>query len=169
MVRPTTLVTTGLLAEEPFGSAVTPGSGDQRSEDDLVVNDADLKRTIDRLVGPTEDGSDRNWAVALRLLAAGLRGLRFFEVSLVIGINETNLTKILHGEMKLQPSNHARIDRMLGITSKLRQIIDDDAVGDWFRSPIPALKGETPLESVRKRKFDRVEQVVDSYFDPSYS
>jgi hypothetical protein len=146
----------------------TPASGDVGREG-LLLDSDELRRTIDRLVDGDQKASHRNWAIALRLLAAHLDGLAFPEVATVIGISEDNLTRILHGEMKLQPSRHSRIDQLLQITLNLRRVITEDAVGDWFRTPIPALKDLTPLEAVRKRKVDAVARIVESYFDPSYA
>lgn len=155
----------------PDGMAYKPlrvGSTDVTPDPDLLIDGAELQKTIDRLLeGKGDDG--RNWSVAIRLLAAHLHGLTFDEVSRVIGMKPDSVKKVLHGSQKLQGSKHAQIGRMLAVTTNLRRLLDEDAVGEWFRTPIPALNRETPLEVIRKRQLEKVEKIVESYFDPSYA
>ena len=159
---------TDVTDETPYaagGSQLT----NLKPDPDLLISAEELQKTIDRLLHGSEDDDERNWSVAVRLLAAHLYGLTFSEVSTVIGMKPESVRKVLHGEQKLQASRRDQIGRMLAVTTKLRRLLDDDAVGDWFRTPVPTLKNSTPLETVRKRQVEKIERVVDSYFDPSYA
>ena len=130
-----------------------------------------MKTAIRRLTEetPVEADQSRNWSVTLRLLLAWLTGLSFEEASILVGIRPESLTRILHGELRLQPSSHPRIDRVLRITLAMRALLDERDLASWFRNPVPALKGDSPIEAVRKRKIAKVEEVVASYFDTSYA
>lgn len=153
--------------EPPVEQAGLPS--DDESLRELMVSATEVSETIGRLVSSDEGDHRRNWSVALRLLTAHLHGLRFDEVATVVGMKPDNLRQILHGEARLQPNAHDRIDVLLRITTELRKVLEIDAVGDWFRTPIPALKGETPLSAAKKRRLNEIAAVVESYFDPSYS
>ena len=111
----------------------------------------------------------RSWPTALGLLTAWLDGLTFSEVSDVAGIPVENLRRVLHGELALQPSRHDRIERVLRLTMRLRTLLPDDQVGEWYRTSIPALKGQSPVEALKKKRILEVERVVESYFDLNYA
>jgi hypothetical protein len=143
---------------------------DERVDPELRIDDVVRQRIMKQVARQASlDESDRNWHVALRILTAWLRGLNFAQVSTVVGIPEEQLRRILHGELGLQKSKHERIERTLELTRRLRTLLAGEAIGDWFRTGIPALKNETPLEALRKRKVGTVEKLVASYFDPSYA
>lgn len=155
--------------EEMYGPSASSETS-PRHDPQLLVDEQELKRAIDYLTeaGATEMGP-RNWAVALRLTLAWLTGLTYAEAARVVGIAPDNLTRILHGELRLQPSTHDRIKRVLNMTLALRALLHDDDLATWFRTPVPVLKGDTPLEALRKGKLDRLERVVSSYFDEQYA
>lgn len=135
----------------------------------LLISEEDLSKTIERLLHGSGPDDDRDWPVAVRLLAAHLHGLSFSDVSTVIGMKPESVRRVLHGDQKLQGSKREQIGRMLAVTTKLRRLLSEDAVGTWFQTPVPGLKNTTPLETVRKRQLEKVERLVESYFDPSYA
>ena len=137
---------------------------------DLLIDADRLAKTIDRLTRRGSASNEyRNWSAALRVLTAWLDGLAFSEVSGVVGVQPQNLRRILHGELALQPSKHDRIARVLRLTTRLRTLLPADEIGRWYRTSIPALKGQSPVEALKKRRIAEVERVVESYFDPSYA
>lgn len=141
-----------------------------KADPELAVNEQALKRTIDYLtVDATAEEGRRNWSVALRLLLAWLPGLSFAEAARIVGIPAPNLVKILHGDLRLQPSTHDRIRRLLNLVVDLQALLDPADIGPWFKTPVPALNGESPLEAARKGRIAHLERVVSSYFDASYS
>ncbi len=158
------------ISEDIFGPksspTTTPGA-----DPTLLVNEQELKKTIRLLTEETslDDNEPRNWSVALRLLLAWLTGLRYEEAAVIVGIPPDNLTRILHGDLRLQQSRHRRIDRMLNLMVALRTLLDAGDVATWFRGEIPALKGDSPIEAARKGKIDNLERVVSSYFDTRYA
>jgi hypothetical protein len=136
----------------------------------LIVQTKELEKTIKRITAETTKDSEepRKWSVTLRLVLGWLTGLTFQEASIVVGIKPEPLTQILHGTMNLQPSTHTRIDRVLRITLSMRALLDEQDLAGWFRGPVPALKNDSPLEAIRKRKLAQLEEVVASYFDTAY-
>ncbi len=156
-------------ADEVHGPSVSWATA-PRPDPKLLVDEDELKRTIDRLTDPsTSDVEKRNWPVALRLLLAWLTGLSYGEAARVVAIPVDSLTRILHGELRLQPSTHDRIRRVLNMTVAMRTLVGDENLARWFRTPIPALKGDSPLEALRKAKLEQLERVVSSYFDERYA
>jgi hypothetical protein len=136
----------------------------------LRVNEGALKKTIARLTEETHaPDTVRNWSVALRLLLAWLPGLRFEEAAVVVGIPPANLARILHGELRLQPSKHDRIRRMLNLALAIRSLLDDVDIAPWYRAEVPALRGISPLEAARRGRIEQLERLVSSYFDTRFA
>jgi hypothetical protein len=163
-IRPTSVgevAPQGVQSEET-GAERAPG---------LVYQTKELEDVIKKLTEETasEGAEPRNWSVTLRLLLGWLTGLTFEEASILVGIKPDPLTRMLHGQLRVQPSTHQRIDRMLRITLSMRGLLDERDLASWFRGPVPALKNDTPIEAIRKRKIAQVEEVVASYFDTAYA
>lgn len=140
----------------------------RRSDPELLIKSDELSKAIDRL-SPSAGVEYRNLPAELRLLTAWLEGMKFAEISIVVGIETGNLRKILHGKLRLNRSKYSRIERVLKITRSLRSLISEEDIGRWYRTSDPALNGLSPIEALKKQKIAEVERVVESYFDPSYA
>lgn len=153
--------------DEPFDRPLHAISENEQS--DVLVSGEQLARTLERLTQRAVKKDDRDWAVALRILAARLRGLRFSEAARVAGLKPSHMARILHGDLLLQPSKAIQVDRMLVLTQRLALTLQEDAIGEWFMTEIPALGDLTPLQAIERHRIDDVEKVVESYLDFSYS
>lgn len=166
---PSESIRTQLLSDDsplPFPHQVMTN---HRPDPELLIKSVEVSKAIDRLSPPQSRVEYKNLPAELRLLTAWLDGMEFSEVSIVVGIDASNLRRILHGKLPLNRSKHSRIERVLNITRLMRSLIDEKDIGQWYRSSIPSLKNASPLESLRKHKIAQVERLVESYFDPSYA
>lgn len=125
-------------------------------------------RAEDSDQGP-DSGELQSLTFEVQLAIAWLRGLTFEDAATVTGLEPSLLRATLHGPTKPIKIDAERVEAVLQILRRLRSLFEDDAVGKWFKLSVPALGDRTPLDAVKNGEIDRVRQVVESYFDPSYS
>jgi hypothetical protein len=111
---------------------------------------------------------ERNLGLLLRLTAAWLEGMSSEEVASVLGWQISSLQRALHGERKVQASQSNRLILLSEIAVLLSRVVEREAIGDWFRTAVPALQGLTPMEALRRRRGDEVRTVVASYLEPVF-
>lgn len=119
----------------------------------------------------SDDTLDWNHRTQLRLLTGWLDDMSFAEVATVVGIDQSYLRDVLHEDKQLESTNYRQIERMLDLTRKLRLIMKPEIIGWWYRTSDPKLSGESPLELLagnRTTGLERLERVVNSYFNSSY-
>ena len=95
-------------------------------------------------------------------------GMTFAEVSAVVGMNQSDLRDVLHGKASLEQRYCNRIQRTANITCQIHSLISHQKVGWWYRVSIPRLNGSSPLDLLKDNRIADLEQLVNSYFDPSY-
>ena len=106
--------------------------------------------------------------ILLRLLTGWLVGMTFAEVSAVVGMNQSDLRDVLHGKASLEQQYCYRIQRTANVTRQIRSLISHQKVGWWYRTSIPRFNGDSPLDLLKDNRITDLEQLVNSYFDPSY-
>lgn len=106
--------------------------------------------------------------ILLRLLTGWLVGMTLAEVSIIVGMNQSDLRDVLHGKAPLEQKYYDRIECMANVTRQIRSLISHRKVGWWYRASIPRLNGNSPLDLLKDNRIDDLEQLVNSYFDPSY-
>ena len=94
--------------------------------------------------------------------------MTFTEVSTVVGMDQSDLRAVLHGEVSLEQKYYDRIERMANVTRQMRSLISHQKVGWWYRVSIPKLNGNSPLDLLKDNRITDLERLVNSYFDPSY-
>ena len=107
--------------------------------------------------------------ILLRLLTGWLVGMTFSEVSTVVGMDQSDLRAVLHGKASLEQRCYDRIERMANVTRQMRSLISYLKIGWWYRVSIPRFNGKSPLDLLKDNRITDLEQLVDSYFDPSYT
>ena len=112
--------------------------------------------------------AERNLGLLLRLTTAWLEGMTSEEVASVLGWQISSLQKALHGQRKVQASQSSRLILLSDIAILLSRVLEREAIGDWFRTSIPALRGLTPMEALRRHRGDEVREVVASYLEPVF-
>lgn len=160
--------TGSVLDDMTFGVSAGGTSPDVISNVDATIRQ--IEAVLERVAATSDVQGDsgRNLGLLVRLLAAWLEGLNSTEVAQALGWNEESYRKVLHGERKVQSSHAERLLLLSEIIQTLGRVIDRNATGRWFKTPVPALGNATPLEALRKRKGTQVLNVVQSYLDPSY-
>lgn len=122
---------------------------------------------------PNSDHLQRNehlkCLILLRLLTGWLVGMTFSEVSTVLGVEQSDLRAVLHGKASLEQKCYDRIERMANVTRQMRSLISHSKIGWWYKVSIPRFNGESPLDLLKDNRITDLEQLVDSYFDPSYT
>lgn len=106
--------------------------------------------------------------ILLRLLTGWLVGMTFAEVSTVVGMGQSDLRDVLHGKALLEQKYCNRIQRTANVTRQIRSLISYQKVGWWYRASIPRFNGDSPLDLLKDNRITDLEQLVNSYFDPSY-
>lgn len=127
--------------------------------------DAVLRRV--REVTDAGDG-ERNLGVLVRLEAAWMEGLDSTEVAEALRFSQSQYKNVVHGDMKVQRSKAEHLEAVAQVLRSLLRVLEPEAVGQWFRTPVPALKGKTPLETLKRGDRAAVLRVVEGYLDPSY-
>ena len=64
------------------------------------------------------------------------------------------------------PGGH--LDMPVAIKERMEGVLKSEAVAAWWMLPIPAWDGVTPREMWAEDP-DRVRELVEGYYDPSYS
>lgn len=145
-----------------------PGSSAEVSSD-LQLDARALERTIGLLIEESPDNPWKSWTTVASLLSAWLPGMSFEDICAVGGIQRERFVRVLHGDVRPTASERARLQRALQMLGRLRLVLHDEAIAGWFGLPVPALNGRSPLNEIRSHRLHRVEELVESYFDPSYA
>lgn len=157
------------------------GSGDfgraQAGETDATIRDVDATlQEIDvilRRVQSPHAGADdraRNLGLLVRLMAGWMEGLESREVAHLLRFSEQTYREVLHGARSVPRYKQRHLETVAQLLRTLLRVLERDAVGEWFRTPVPALGDRTPLDAVQRRGGDdAVLRVVESYFDTTYA
>ena len=116
---------------------------------------------------PPDDVSDRSGR--LRLLAEWLDEMTPAETAAVAGMPPLALRSALRAEAPLTPAVCDRVDRVAEATRLLRTLLAHDKIVQWYRGGVPRFGGLTPLDLLRQDRVSDLENLVNSYFDPSYA
>lgn len=118
---------------------------------------------------PNEDNDESlKCLLLLRLLTGWLVGMTLAEMSTIVGMNQSDLRDVLQGKAPLEQKYYDRIERMANVTRQIRSLISHQKVGWWYRANIPRFNGDSPLDLLKDNRITDLEQLVNSYFDPSY-
>lgn len=163
-------------ADEDTATGPTPidGAAPNRYDrtDSILTDTARLEKALTRALKSQKNvhPATRERAMALRYLAAKLEGLRFDELSGVVGTSSKRFSAYLHATQTVPKVMDERIELLAELLRNLHRVLEPSATGDWFRTPIPALGDVTPIEALHnKNRLHEVVAITRSYLDTDYT
>ena len=155
------------------GPTATVARPHQKDRTDTILSRTDrLEKAITRALRNSKNAHrvTQERAMALSYLTARLEGLRFDEVSVLIGTSSKRLAAFLHGTESVPKSMEDRIRLLDELLRNLHRVLEPRATGQWFRTRIPALGDVTPIEALRnKSRLQEITAVTESYLDTDYT
>ena len=116
-----------------------------------------------------QDARSAERLATLGILVANLEGVPFPRIAACLGVSETMLIRLLHGEAPISQARHKQWVKVAEAIGNLHRVLLPAATNEWLDTPIPALGGHTPSELLRRGRYDEVLRVTRSYLDPSFA
>ena len=134
------------------------------------ANDAAIRGTPLALNADTVDTPEKQ----LRFLLNFFDDFSQQEIASCTGIDIHNINEVMAGTKDIPLKAISRIKHMYHLTMRLRAIMDDKAIVWWFRESDPELRGKSPMDllhtdDTNDPSISILHELVDGYFDPSYS
>lgn len=139
-----------------------------QSESEPRVDSAFLEHAKKRTRSHNGAGASERLAT-LGMLLAQLEDVSFEDVAVFVGVNASNLEKMMHGELTIARRHLDRWTSLIEVLANLRMVLNSSATSRWLKTPTTKLNDLTPLMAVKKGRVDDVLRVTQSYLDPSFS
>jgi hypothetical protein len=101
-------------------------------------------------------------------LMAQLRYVPFTDIEVLLGVHDSELVMMLHGERPITRKYAERWERVQEMLTQLATVLRPEGTSKWLHVGVPDLNGATPIDAISRGKLRLVLDVTSSYLDPSY-
>jgi uncharacterized protein (DUF2384 family) len=103
------------------------------------------------------------------LIANKILGLNFNEVASALGVDPRTLCRDKNRESTPTPDVRDRLKKMREISKLLEEVFSDqDSWMAWLSTEVPALKGQIPINVVRKGELDEVISILAGLYSRAF-
>lgn len=97
-------------------------------------------------------------------------GLNLNEVASAIGVHRRSVYRYINHESAPSPDVRENLAKLREITQLLSEVFTDkDAELTWLYSSVPMLRGQRPVDKIRKGELDEVISVLAGHYSGAFA